>query len=179
MIGRRRAGLAALGLALLVGACGGDDAKPIVTFPPVSFGTGTTSAAATETLRLIEVALRAEDLAIVVSPAAFRTGESPTLAAAPRIVAQVVLPDDPEHGYVTIYELHDAATAEAAGRELAAYVGGGVGRVQFPPGTAFVVRTVGPTVVFFTWSADDPTDPWTPRIAAALGTVGAGIDVPR
>ena len=181
MTGRRRTGLGVLvvATALMLGACGGDDARPLVTFPPVSFGTGTTSAAATETLRLLEVALRAEGLAIVPSQAAFRTAEAPTLAAAPRIVAQVALPDDPDGGHVTIYELRDVASADAAAREQAAYVGSSIGRVQFLPGTAFVVRTVGPTVVFFAWSADGQPGGPAERIAAALETVGGGIEVPR
>ena len=181
MTGRGRSGLGVLVIAaaLFVGACGGDDAKPLVTFPPMSFGTGTTSAAATETLRLIEVALRAEGLPVVPSQAAFRTAEAPTLAAAPRIVAQVALPDDAGGGHVTIYELRDAASADAAAREQAAYVGGSIGRVQFPPGTAFVVRTVGSTVVFFAWAVDGQPGGPAERIAAALETVGGGIEVPR
>jgi len=163
--------------AVLFAGCGGGEG-PIATFPPVSFGTGTTTAATDEAARLIEEALAAEGLEIAPPALAYRPAESPALAAAPRLVLQVVLPDDPEHGFIVVYELRDPATADAAAREQAAYVGSPIGLVQFPPDSAFVVRTVGPTVVFFSWSAASSPDERTRRIAAALETVGSGVDVP-
>jgi hypothetical protein len=150
----------------------------IATFPPVSLGPGPISAATTETRHLIEVALSAEGLQAGPPATQFRPAESASLAAAPRLLLQVLLPNDPDHGYITVYELSDATTAEAAAREQAAYVGSGIGRVQFPPDTQFVVRTVGATVIFFSWSAANSPDERTPKIASALETVGTGVSIP-
>jgi hypothetical protein len=91
---------------------------------------------------------------------------------------QVLLPDDPNHGSVTVYELSDATTADAAAREQAAYVGSGIGFVQFPPDTQFVIRTVGATVIFFSWSAANSPDERTRKIVSALETVGTGVPIP-
>jgi hypothetical protein len=150
----------------------------IATFPPVSLGPDPISAATTETRHLIEVALSAQGLQAGPPATQFRPAESASLAAAPRLLLQVLLPDDPDHGYVTVYELSDATTAEAAAREQAAYIGSGIGRVQFPPDSQFVVRTVGATVIFFSWSAENSPDPRTPKIASALETVGTGVPIP-
>jgi hypothetical protein len=168
----------ALLVAVAVGGCVSTDDR-VVTFPPVSFGTGATTAATAETRRLVEAALAAEGLQAVEPSAGHRPAESPTLTDAPRLVLQVQLPDDLTHGYVTIYELKDVVAADAAAREQAAYVGSGIGRIQFPPDTGFVIRTAGATVVFFAWSPGNSPDERTPRIAAALETIGSAIEVPR
>jgi len=171
-----RTSAAIIAAAMILGGCTGDTS--IATFPPVSLGPGPISAATTETRHLIEVALSAQGLQAGPPATQFRPAESASLAAAPRLLLQVLLPDDPDHGYVTVYELSDATTAEAAAREQAAYVGSGIGRVQFPPDTQFVVRTVGSTVIFFSWSAANSPDARTPKIASALETVGSGVPIP-
>ena len=175
---RARAALGLTLVSIVVAGCfsTGDQ---IVTFPPASFGTGTTTAATAETRRLVEAALAAQGLQAAEPAVGHRPAESPTLTDAPRLVLQVQLPDDPTHGYVTIYELKDGAAADAAAREQAAYVGSGVGRVQFPPDTSFVIRTAGATVVFFAWSAANSPDARTPRIETALETIGSAVEVPN
>ena len=165
--------------AIILGGCGSGTGTPIPTFPPASFGTGTTSAAALETRRLVTVALSAEGLLAEAPPVVYRPAESPALAQAPRLVVQAELPDDPQHGYIVIYEFRDATTADGAAREQAAYVASGIGFVQFPPDSEFVLRTVGATVVFFSWSPTNSTDDRTVKVAAALETVGTGIPIPR
>jgi hypothetical protein len=175
----RRVAITALLCALVAGACTTGSAPPISTFPPASFGSGTTSAAALETRRLVAVALSAEGLLAETPPVVFRPAESPALAQAPRLVVQAQLPDDPQHGYVVIYEFRDATTADGAAREQAAYVASGIGFVQFPPDSKFVIRTVGPTIIFFSWSPGNSPDARTPKIASALETVGTGIPIPR
>lgn len=107
-----------------------------------------------------------------------RPAEGAAFAAAPRAVFQVVLPEDPVHGFVSIYQFADDAAAATAGREQAAYVASGPGRVQFQPDTRFVLRQLGSTVVFFTWSPANSPDPRTADIQKALETVGVGIPVP-
>ncbi|MCI0346556.1 MAG: hypothetical protein L0221_14095 [Chloroflexi bacterium] len=168
-----------LAVGLIAGACDLTGDTPIPTFPPASFGSGTTSAAALETRRLVTVALSAEGLTAEAPPVVYRPAESPALAQAPRVVVQADLPDDPQHGYIVIYEFRDAATADGAAREQADYVASGIGFVQFPPDSEFVIRTVGATVIFFSWSPPNSPDPRTPKIAAALETVGTGIPIPR
>ena len=99
-------------------------------------------------------------------------------AAAPRAVYQVVLPDDPTHGFISVYLFADEAAAIAAGNEQAAYLASGPGRVQFQPDTRFVLRQLGPTVVFFAWSPANSPDRRTPEIQKVLETVGTGITIP-
>jgi hypothetical protein len=125
----------------------------------------------------LQQALGARQLQVTEPQVAFRPPESPRLAAAARSVVQVVLPNDPAHGFISIYEFADDAAATDAGREQAAYVASGPGRVQFPSDTQFVIRQLGPTIVFFTWSSNSP-DPATPKIRDALEAVGVGIPVP-
>ena len=170
---------AAVAVAAVVGGCGASNGTPMPTFPPASFGTGTTSAAALETRRLVTVALAAEGLQAEAPPVVFRPAESPALAQAPRLVLQAELPDDPQHGYIVIYEFQDPNTATGAAREQADYVASGIGFVQFPPDSRFVIRTVDATVIFFSWSPANSPDSRTPKLSAALETVGTGVPIPR
>jgi hypothetical protein len=109
----------------------------------------------------------------------FRPAESAALAQAPRGIFQVVLPDDPGHGFIVIYEFRDEATAAAAGREQAAYMGSGPGRVQFPPDTQHVIRQSGTVLITYSWSAANSTDARAPAILTDVATVGTEIAVPR
>jgi hypothetical protein len=167
-----------LAAVFAIAGCGAGSRTPATTFPPASFGIGHTSAAATETRRLITVALAAEGLQTQEPQVVFRPAEASSLANAPRLVLQAILPDDPQHGYIVIYELRDATTAAAAAREQADYVSSGIGFVQFPPDSEFVIRTVGATVIFFAWSPGNSPDERTPKVASALETVGTQVDVP-
>ena len=109
----------------------------------------------------------------------FRPAESTALARAPRGIFQVVLPDDPGHGFIVIYEFRDEASAADAGREQAAYLGSGPGRVQFPPDTQHLIRQSGTVLITYSWSASNSTDARAPAILADLALVGTGIAVPR
>ena len=102
----------------------------------------------------------------------FRAPESPSLVAVPRAVVQVVLPDDPRHGYVTMYELGTEEAARTAAAEQLAYVTSGVGRVQFPPDTQFVVRRLATTVIFHAYSPENATDERAVDVVTALNRVG-------
>jgi hypothetical protein len=109
----------------------------------------------------------------------FRPAESPALAAAPRMVYQVLLPDDPTHGFIVVYEFVDPTAAADAGREMAAYLGSGPGRVQFPPDAQHVLRQVGATLVLFSWSDANSPGPDTQKIALALQSIGSGFAIAR
>ena len=165
-------------LGALAGGCGlaasTGGAPPTATLAVPSL-----SPAIAETRQLIVAALSDRGLTLQDARQPFRPPESPLLVDAPRSVFQVVLPDDPGHGFVVVYEFRDGASATTAGAELARYVGGGPGSVQFPPDTQHLIRLVGTTLVTYSWSPANSTDARAPGIFTALGSVGTGIDVRR
>jgi hypothetical protein len=172
--------LALAALATLTAGCGIGASGTAGSFPVESVGPsiGTTAAVA-ETRAAIATVLAAKSLQLDDPKVPFRPPESLAFAAAPRGVYQVLLPQDPNHGFVSVYEFPDASSAATAGNEQADYVGGGPGRVLFPLDTRFVIRQVGTTIVFYTWSPANSPDPRTPDIQAALETLGTAIAVPR
>jgi hypothetical protein len=94
-------------------------------------------------------------------------------------VYQVVLPDQPDAGYIVVYEFRDAGAAVDAGNEEAGYLGTGNGRVQFPLGTQHVIRALGPTLILYSWLPAASSDPTPRKVADALSTIGVGFAVPR
>lgn len=111
--------------------------------------------------------------------APFRPAEGPILSYAPRAAYQAQLPEDPNAGIIIVYELADAGAATAAAEDQAAYLASGPGRVQYPDAARHVIRVVGSTVIFYSWIPESAEDPLTPEVAAALGTLGTGVEVPR
>jgi hypothetical protein len=177
----RRAGGPALSMAFAVILAGCGVGAPVdrpATFPPTTFGPSEAGADVAATRAELARAFGALSLQLDDPQVPHRPPESPTFAAAPRAVFQVVLPDDPGHGFVSVYEFADEVAAATAGRDQAAYIASGPGRVQFVPDTRFVIRQVGRTVVFFAWSPLNSPDPRTADIQKALETVGTGIPVP-
>ncbi len=150
------------------------------SFPPAGATTGPAGAAAATTRGLVAGALAAAGLQAedVLSP--YRPAEAARLAASPRIVLRAVIPSDPDRGRVVIYELLTTGDAATAGREQAAYVSSGVGRIQFPSDSRFTIRIVGTTVVFYAWTeASSPDVERAAAVSTALGTLGVGVDIPR
>ena len=141
----------------------------VASFPPVVL----------DTRRLVVDALGHDGLTLQDATQPFRPPESPSMVEAPRGVFQVVLPDDPAHGYVVIYAFRDAPTAVAAAQDQAAYIGSGPGRIQFPPDAQSVIRQVDTTVVVYSWSPANSTDARAGSIATDLSTVGIGVPIPR
>ena len=139
----------------------------------------TYSPAIAETRRLVAAALAASSLQLQDATQPFRPPESPTTTAATRGVFQVILPADPGHGYIVIYEFRDPPTAAAAGAELAAYLGTGPGRIQFTPDTRHLIRLVGTTLVTYSWSPANSTDSRADAIPGDLDTVGSSVAVPQ
>ena len=164
-----RAVVAAAALAVAVVAC----AQPPVSLP--SPGSGGDPASATK--QLIIGALGSVGLQAVDATKPYRPPEAPGLVGAPRSIVQVELPDDPDHGFIVIYSLGSAVTAEKEAVDQAAYVASGTGGIQFPPGSHFVIRTVDTTVIFFTWSPGASPDQRTHLIEDALNTIGVGVPV--
>jgi hypothetical protein len=134
-----------------------------------------TTAAADRTHTQVVRALEAAGLQVQDPLSQYRPGESPSLATAPRRLAQAVLPDDPQNGYVVIYELGSATAADEAGREMLAFVSKGPGSLSYPRDSQFVVQRVGPTLVFFTWSPEVSPTGRAAAVAAALAAVGEPV----
>jgi hypothetical protein len=156
-------------LLILVQALGvGGGGGPAATIGP-------TGEAATRTRDLVAATLTAKGLQVQEPRTAYRPGESPSLIGVPRQVLQVVLPDDPTHGYVVVYELGTAGEADRVGRDFAAYLASGIGKVQYPFESQFVLRRVGQTLVFFPWTPSGVVDERTPLVAAVLETIGQPI----
>jgi hypothetical protein len=167
-------------VALVASGCGIAAGTGGASFSVESVGpTIGTTAAVTQTRGAIAAALGARSLQLGDPKVPFRPPESPRLAAAPRAVYQVVLPNDPQHGFISVYELPDIPAAASAAQEQAAYVASGPGRVQFPPDARFVIRQLDTTVIFYAWSPANSPDPRAADIQPALETVGTAIPVPR
>jgi hypothetical protein len=172
--------LASLALALVVGACGIAASTDVATFPPEPVGpAATVTPAVGQTRAAIAAALAPHRLQLDDADEPFRPSESQLTSDAPRAVFQVVLPEDPDGGYIVVYEFRDAATAVDAGNDLAGYLGTGNGRVAYPLDAQHTIRQVGTTLIFYTWSPSTSPDPGSPQIAEALGTLGIGFAPPR
>jgi len=168
------ASLAAGGLLAACGVTPADrTAEPFPTAQP------TVSIAVQTTLAQLDGALRANGLVLESTLTAIRPAEPPSFAGVARWPFHAVLPVDPAGGYFVIYEFPDPALAADGGRDLAAYIASGPGRVQFPPDVRFVLRQVGSTLVFYPWSPASSPDPKTPNVAAALASVGSEVPIPR
>jgi hypothetical protein len=166
---------------LLVGGCGIGASTNIVTFPPASVGpVATVSIAVAQTRAAIAAALGPYSLQLADADRPFRPAESTRLASAPRAVYQVVLPADPNGGYIVVYEFRDAGAAVDAGNEIAEYLGSGAGRIQFPLDAQHTIRQLGTTLIFYTWAPSTSLDPGgSGQIAEALKSLGIGFAPPR
>ena len=160
-----------LGVLLIVGELLGLR----VGVPGVSATIPPTGAAAQMTHDRIQVALEAASFQVRDPQTDYRPGESPDLVDVPRRLVQAVLPEEPQGGYVVIYELPDANEADRVGRGFFAYLGSGTGAIQYPRDTQFVLRRVGQTLVFFPWSAQASPNARVAEMAAALDTVGTEV----
>jgi hypothetical protein len=167
----------ALGAAVLVAACGATEA-PSFGVPAASVGPGRTVSPAVNQTRIELVrALGEHNLVLTDSQAPVRPAEAPLLAAAPRAVYQVILPKDPSHGFIVVYEFPDPARAAAAAAEEQTYLATGPARVQTPLGTVSIIRQVGSTVILYSWLPAGSKDDSAPGIQAALETLGVGFPV--
>jgi hypothetical protein len=163
-------------MTFVLAACG-VGAAPASLTPDSPAPSASVSPAIAGTAEQIRASLGARGLQLSVPQVPFRPAESPVLAAAPRAVYQVKLPDDQDHGFFAVYELPDSPAATAAAREQVAYVESGPGRVQFPADARFVLRQLGSTLVFYWWAPSSTTDQRAPEIAAAIGSVGQGFAI--
>ena len=181
-VGRLAGPLGAGGLlAALVAGCGIGAAETPASAPVASIGpAATVGAAVGQTRGAIVSALEAVRVQFGDATRPYRPAESPRLRTAPRAVYQVVLPEQPDAGFIVVYEFRDAAAAVDAGNEEAGYLGTGPGRIQYPIGTQHVIRQLGPTLILYSWSPVEGDDSTTAAdIGAALASIGVGFSVPR
>ena len=134
-----------------------------------------TGQAAEITRALVTTALESAAFQVRDPLTDYRPGESPDLITVPRRLVQAVLPEEPQGGYVVIYELPSANEADRVGRDFLAYLGGGTGAIQYPRDSQFVLRRVGQTLVFFPWSVEASPDARVAEMAAALDMVGTAV----
>lgn len=179
MSGRSRVAAVALALAVAATAAACAPATTRTTFPPLGATPRPAGDATSAAKQAVVAALAAAGLQAVDATRTYRPPEGALLAAAPRSIIQVALPDDPDHGFIVIYALDSPAAALAAAGDHAAWVASSIGRVNFPTGTRFVLRALGANVISFSWlpgtSADSPLD----QIGAALETIGEDVTVPN
>jgi len=169
-----------LGISLVVAACGIAASTDVATIAPEPSGPAmTVTPAVGQTRAAIAAALAPHRLELGDAQQPFKPSESRLTSTAPRAVYQVVLPKDPENGYIIVYEFRDAAAAVDAGNDLAGYLGTGNGRVAYPLDAQHSIRQLGTTLIFYTWSPSTSPDPGSEEIAQALSTLGIGFAPPR
>ena len=170
-------------MAAIVGssvACGVGATSTAASLPVASVGPATTAGpAAAQTRGAIVSALSAVAVQLGDATRPYRPAESGRLLDAPRAVYQVVLPDQPDAGFIVVYEFPDTASAVDAGNEEAGYLGTGPAKVQFAPEAQHVVQAVGTTLLLYTWLPSASSDPTAGKIADALKGLGIGFSVPR
>ncbi len=166
--------------ALLVAGCGVAANTAPASVPLASAGPSARVGGATgTTFGAIQSALSGVAVQIGDSTRPFQPPESARLRSAPRAVFQAVLPNQPDAGFIVVYEFPDSASATDAGNEEAGFLGTGPALVEAPLGTQYVLRALGPTLIVFPWLPAASSDPTAGQIAAALGTLGVGFAVPR
>jgi hypothetical protein len=164
--------------AVLLAGCGiGASTVPIPTAVPSP--SQVVSAGANATAGQVTAAVRAAGIVAEPANVPYRPAESPLLTAAPRTVLRAILPGDDAHGFIVIYDFPDAAAAYAAGTEMAHYLASGPGRIQFPNDAKHVIRQVGSTIVFYTWSPANSPEAEATTVATALETLGLEIPIVR
>jgi hypothetical protein len=124
-------------------------------------------------------ALGAAGISAAPADRAFRPPEGPLLAAAPRALVQVTLASGQEPIWIVVYGLGSAQAAGVAAKDHAAWIASNPGRINFAPGTQFVIQVVGSTVVFFSWLPASSPDPGPATIANTLAGIGAEVPVPN
>jgi len=173
----RRAPAVAIVLAVALAACGPQASGP--TFPPLGVTPPPAGNAALPARQRVFDALAAVGLQAVDAGQPYRPQEGARLSAAPRSVLQVQLANDPSHGFIVVYPFDSPAAATAAANDQAAYIASSPGHVQTGGANArFVLRVVGSSVVFFTWTPGSSPDPKLDSIGAALSTLGVEVPIP-
>lgn len=143
-----------------------------VAVPGVNTSPAPAGSAAALTHDRVALALQAASFQVQDPNTPYRPAETPTLLGTPRRLIQAMIPSDPQHGMIVIYEFADADAADAAGRELWTYVHTGPGVLSYPADSQFVLRRMGSTLIYFPWSPTVSPDPEVARLASVLSGLG-------
>lgn len=146
-----------------------------VMVPGVNGSPAPAGSAAALTHDRLALALQAASFQVQDPNTPYRPSETPTLLGTPRRLLQAVIPSDPQHGIIVIYEFADANAADAAGREYASFLHSGTGAVGYPADEQFVLRRMGTTLIFFPWSPSLSPDPEVARLASVLSAQGSPL----
>lgn len=148
------------------------------TFPPLGSTPKPAGEGSAAVVTQVVGALDARGLQAAESIRPYRPVEGPLVAAAPRTIVQVTLPEDPDHGFIVIYALPSPDAAQDAAEDQAGYVAAGIGGgILNPPGTEYALQVVGSSVVFFSWLPATSPDPRTKEIAEVLATLGVAVPI--
>ena len=135
-----------------------------------------TGQAAERTWAQVAAALEGASFQVQDPVTPYRPGESRALQDVPRRLLQVILPSEPQGGYVVdLRAAHERRRGAGRARSSPRTSRPGPGAIQYPRDSQFVLRRVGPTLVFYPWSAEANPDPRVPELAAALETLGVPI----
>jgi hypothetical protein len=181
--GAQRAQAGHLGVAVILASViavlsAGCAATTRTTFPPLGSTPGRAGDATSATVRQVTSALGAVGLQALEANRAFRPSEGPLLAALPRTVLSIALPDKPEPGFVVVYAAGSPEAATSAAQDHARYLASNTGGIVLPPGTHIVLRLLGSTVVFFTWLPGGSPDPQLQQVEDTLRAIGTEVQVP-
>ena len=168
--------LVAAAMAVAVVACA---PVPRTTFPPIGSTPAPVGEATAAAVSQVAAAIAGVGLQASESDRPFRPSEGALLAAAPRTTLRVALPDDPDGAFIVVYALTSPEAAHAAAQDHASFLASATGgRTTYPPGTVFVLRTVGANVVFFSYLPAAAPDARMASIATALATIGDEVPLP-
>jgi hypothetical protein len=108
-----------------------------------------------------------------------RPSEPQSLVMTPRAALRASLAE-PDEGFVIIYDLADAAEAQARADDLAAYLESGFGQSNFTADTRFSVAVVDDTLVFTWWIPSHSSDRESGEaVFEAISRVGDPVEVTR
>jgi hypothetical protein len=146
-------------LVAVLGGCvplaSGAGGTPVTSpAPPASPG-----AAVAQTAAALADAYRQSGFGLIQSNRPYRPSEPPDLIAVPRTVYQVVLPKDPQSGYVVIYAATDPSAAQTLAAAMQRYLQSGFGQTNFPTDALFAVQVYGATMLFGWYSPGASADP--------------------
>jgi hypothetical protein len=164
-------------LVVAAAGCADLDARPTAEPVVTPIGSPAVGPAAAAARAAVFDALGSANLIVAETASPYRPAESAPLAAAPRNVYQVTLPQEPGDGFVVVYELPTEAAATAAAEAQVEYLASGPGRVQSAPGTDHVIQQLGPALIVYDWLPADAQDPAAPKVAEALRTIGTTFSV--
>ncbi len=165
-------------VAALAGACVPVDTA--TSAPPVGAAPTAATPAIGTTTAALEATFRSASLAIAPAARAYRPSEPSEASARPRSVLQIVLPQDPDAGYVVVYDAGDPGSAGTLGQAFAGYLASGFGQTNYPADARFSLATYGPTLVFGWWSPGASHDAASVEAAyRVLSSFGSPIPVVR